>query len=334
MIDLNKKHNAYEIGQKWLGWVKDFFFAEKERTARPWRIINNHRIYFRTYFDKFADEIRELVVKYAKSNRDDYEWLCDELSSLWKQFDKVILASPEEILNNKIWKKGAKWDGGLVKKFADILIPYYEAVVKVHGYDLVNALGIKTCPYCNRHFIMTFKGIRNERPELDHFYPKADYPFFCLSVYNLIPACHSCNHEKLEDKLGVNPYSKGFHSTFMLTDKDGKKLSPSKMFKLEEKDILLDFEGADNEEKQNIKVLGLKDVYNKHTDYVKELVDDAMSYDTYAREALVTAFQGAGHHPCEVYDFVWGRHLSDAEYEDRPLSKLTKDMLDQLEIYR
>ena len=299
MIDLNKKHNAYEIGQKWLGWVKDFFFAEKERTARPWRIINNHRIYFRTYFDKFADEIRELVVKYAKSNRDDYEWLCDELSSLWKQFDKVILASPEEILNNKIWKKGAKWDGELVKKFADILIPYYEAVVKVHGYDLVNALGIKTCPYCNRHFIMTFKGIRNERPELDHFYPKADYPFFCLSVYNLIPACHSCNHEKLE-----------------------------------EKDILLDFEGADNEEKQNIKVLGLKDVYNKHTDYVKELVDDAMSYDTYAREALVTAFQGAGHHPCEVYDFVWGRHLSDAEYEDRPLSKLTKDMLDQLGIHR
>jgi hypothetical protein len=59
-----------------------------------------------------------------------------------------------------------------------------------------------------------------------------------------------------------------------------------------------------------------------------------MEYDAHARQALVRSFQGAGYHPRQVYDFVWGKHLIDAEYEDRPLSKLTKDILEQLDIYR
>ena len=67
---------------------------------------------------------------------------------------------------------------------------------------------------------------------------------------------------------------------------------------------------------------------------MKELIDKSMAYDTYAQKALVNAFQGAGHHPRQVFDFVWGRHLADTEYEDRPLSKLTKDVLEQLNIRR
>lgn len=82
------------------------------------------------------------------------------------------------------------------------------------------------------------------------------------------------------------------------------------------------------------KVIGLEDVYNKHTDYVKELIDKSKAYDVHARKALVESFQGAGYHPRQVYDFVWGRHLMDAEYEDRPLSKLAKDVLEQLRIRR
>ena len=67
---------------------------------------------------------------------------------------------------------------------------------------------------------------------------------------------------------------------------------------------------------------------------MKALIDKAMAYDAHARKALVESFQGAGYHPRQVYDFVWGRHLMDAEYEDRPLSKLTKDVLEQLGIRR
>ena len=49
---------------------------------------------------------------------------------------------------------------------------------------------------------------------------------------------------------------------------------------------------------------------------------------------LLESFQSVGYHPRQVYDFVWGRYLMEAKYEDRPLSKLTKDILDLLDISR
>lgn len=111
-------------------------------------------------------------------------------------------------------------------------------------------------------------------------------------------------------------------------------LTKSQIYKLTEKEIRLNFNGNDVAEEANVSVLGLKNVYNKHTDYVKELIDKSMAYDANARKALVESFQGTGYHPRQVYDFVWGRHLMEAEYEDRPLSKLTKDILDLLDIRR
>ncbi len=42
------------------------------------------------------------------------------------------------------------------------------------AYNLVENLGIKTCPYCNRNYISFVKTKKKKtRPQLDHFYPKA-----------------------------------------------------------------------------------------------------------------------------------------------------------------
>ena len=120
----------------------------------------------------------------------------------------------------------------------------------------------------------------------------------------------------------------------MITDESGKKLTKAQIYRLTKKEIRLKFDEWNHDEEQNVNVLGLENVYNKHTDYVKELIDKSMEYDKYARQALVTTFQGAGYHPRQVYDFVWGRHLMVAQYEDRPLSKLTKEILDLLDIKR
>ena len=114
----------------------------------------------------------------------------------------------------------------------------------------------------------------------------------------------------------------------------GNKLTKSQIYRLTEKEIRLDFAESDIFEDKNVEILGLKDVYNKHTDYIKEMIDKSMAYDAHARRTLVESFQGVGYSQRQVYDFVWGRHLRDAEFEDRPLSKLTKDILDLLDIYR
>lgn len=335
MIDIKRKRYLEPIAQKWLGWVCVYFYTVETGNSRPYLNMANGRHYFNTRADKMYCQLKKVIRDYSRGRRALEFRLLAILRLYKKQFSKIVLASPAQldalVAATNVRSRQPK---SLVAAIKKVMVPHYEALAKEHGHDLVKELGIKTCPYCNRQFIHSFEAIRAERPELDHFYPKAMYPFLCLSFYNLIPVCHSCNHVKLEDEIGVNPYSRAFNSRFSITDKNGNKLPKSKIFKLTEKEIGIKLDGKSAEEEKNSQVLGLENVYGKHTDYVKELIDKTMAYDSYARKALVESFQGAGYHPRQVFDFVWGKHLIDAEYEDKPLSKLTKDILDLLGIRR
>lgn len=64
------------------------------------------------------------------------------------------------------------------------------------AYRLCSHLNIKTCPYCNlSNEITVFEDDEGGeiRPALDHFFDKATYPLFAISLGNLIPSCHHCN---------------------------------------------------------------------------------------------------------------------------------------------
>lgn len=62
-------------------------------------------------------------------------------------------------------------------------------------HNLIDSLGIKTCPYCNRQYITSWTDDKNGKTtaDLDHFYPKSLFPLFALSAFNFIPSCHICN---------------------------------------------------------------------------------------------------------------------------------------------
>jgi len=83
---------------------------------------------------------------------------------------------------------------------------------KWSGYQLTHHLGVRICPYCNRNFTTTLSRLKSTskdkelnkqgssvkkfgraRPQLDHYYPKAQYPYLAISLYNLIPSCNICN---------------------------------------------------------------------------------------------------------------------------------------------
>lgn len=331
MIDIKRGRYVNPIAEEWLSWVKKFFHDP----SLPYIVLPSKK---RRYFDSYAHKLRyeclRQVFIYTKNKR--HRKACvKKLYYWWEHLDTIILANPNAIdAQIKIWDKKKIGEIRFLRFLSSIFVTYYEKISIKYGHCLVNKLNIKTCPYCNRQFIYTFKGRVEERPELDHFYSKTAYPIYCLSFYNLIPACHACNHVKLDKKIGLNPYSGAFKRKFIITDKDGNHLTKSQIYKLTEKEIRLDFAGNDPNEELNDEVLGIRNVYNKHTDYVKELIDKSMAYDMHAMKALVESFQGVGCHPRQVYDFVWGRHLMDAEYEDRPLSKLTKDILDLIDIKR
>lgn len=64
------------------------------------------------------------------------------------------------------------------------------------AYSLCKASKYELCPYCQQAMAFTIhrdSDGKSFRPALDHFYPKAQYPYLSLSLYNLIPCCHTCN---------------------------------------------------------------------------------------------------------------------------------------------
>lgn len=318
------------IADWWLDEIKRFL----TKPHKAYIVLGNNRKYFKSYKEKLDYLCLSVVFENYRIKKQ--KRICIALlNHWWQHLDSIILAKPEAMTAQvHIWMNKKIGQVKLLEALSPVFVMYYDLISDALGKDLVGKINIKTCPYCNRQFLYTFKGRSLERPELDHFFPKSKFPLYCLSFYNLIPACHSCNHVKLEDLIGVNPYQRAFNRRFVITDENGNKLSKSKIYRLTEREIRLAFDGHNSDEEKNDSVLGLEDVYNKHGDYVKELIDKSMAYDKYAREVLVNSFQGAGFHPRQVFDFVWGRHLIDALYEDRPLSKLTKDILELLDIRR
>lgn len=74
-------------------------------------------------------------------------------------------------------------------------------------YDTIMLLSPNNrCPYCAQRDVST----------LDHYLPKAQYPTYAITPYNLIPACKDCNTGKRDDKLGcredevIHPYYDDF----------------------------------------------------------------------------------------------------------------------------
>lgn len=80
-----------------------------------------------------------------------------------------------------------------------------------------------TCPYCNENSISVVDiseeidatKINKAYLDLDHFYPKAQHPYFALSYYNLIPCCHICNSsEKGDEEFCILTHQHPFQQSF------------------------------------------------------------------------------------------------------------------------
>lgn len=201
-----------------------------------------------------------------------------------------------------------------------------------------DSLNIRTCPYCNRQYTFTLKpnkkGDPNTSPEFDHFYPKSIYPTLAISFYNLVPSCHCCNHGKGQKQLYVNPYESDFQGAFYLKDKAGNRFNSNDILYIkDEKDIHVGYQGS-YEESEDVKTLGLDQLYSMHRDYVQEIIDKVNGYKAASMQDLIDSFQGYYNTPQQIYDFVWGKYLELSEQEKRPLSKFTKDLLELLCVKR
>ncbi|MDF2453030.1 MAG: hypothetical protein K0S26_2534, partial [Bacteroidota bacterium] len=233
------------------------------------------------------------------------------------------------------------------------------------AYEFTKLLGVKTCMYCNRNYTVTFDRSLNSsnvkgkiRPVLDHLFEKAKYPFFGISIYNLVPSCYECNsglkgviaNEAQEDHL--NPYEDGFHDIFHFVDIPAVR---NPMHSRDNFDFIaestyydIEWENFDNES-YDIKILqrkgckasndivsratinkelfALEELYNEHKEFISPIIFSCSKYGINIFDHLKETFPSFNFTREQWEQLYFGSFIGDKNnFIKRPFSKLIYDI--------
>lgn len=254
----------------------------------------------------------------------------EQLDVIKNEFDSEF--AEDKIHYNKVGK--SLKDSTSFGLFKNRMKSYYEGFMSAnfnknvtYGYWLSKMLNIRTCPYCNRSYTFTINNDCKTRPEYDHFYPKSVYPCLALSFYNLIPSCPVCNHLKKEKEIDLNPYlinAENDSIKFKFKDIKNVKTVSDIKFKIKCNKTQLG--------RKNIEILGLNELYNEHKDYIKEIMDKAIAYNSSYYDSLIESFRHMGLNVQDIDNLIWGTYTENDQINKRPLSKLTRDILEHYKI--
>lgn len=287
-------------------------------------------------------ESRECIKEYSKTL---YNYLFDSSEKLKRESLHKLLFSP---MDKPSLERNAL-DEIAVAKDKNERIP----IQQVFSYDrfsssaqfhrFVQMLGVNVCPYCNRSFTTTIAGKKSKktRPELDHYRSKSNYPFFALSIMNLVPSCGTCNKLKSyrEDRV-LYPYTEGMGSRYRF--KTSPKENGSVLYVAgvkEEFNLKLAPVGKEDEHteaaKASIKVFGLEELYEEaHRDFVSDMFFQRYVFTDQLLDELCNQFSGLFESKEELKRILYLRGIREEEWGERPLSKLVHDIdLEITELY-
>ncbi len=262
-------------------------------------------------------------------------------NSLDISFKELLLLSPDELEKYANVIKIHRPTNFTTDRtdFTDV---YKKFRASVSSKKFIEKVNLKVCPYCNRNYIFNFK--KNKKNEatsqLDHFFDKSTYPYFALSLYNLVPSCSICNQRKSKKDVLVepifNPYEDNIHNH--INFKSSKILS---LEELKEKDLDFFSEkriGISIEEKtintktqEHLKTFNIEGLYNNHKDIIAELYQTRIIYSDEYIDELLTKFGGIVFKDKEdLLRLITCGYVDDESLNKRPLSKLIKDISQEL----
>lgn len=201
---------------------------------------------------------------------------------------------------------------------------------------LMREMDVHVCPYCNRQYTVTASGENGTiRPQFDHYKSKIRYPYFAVSLYNLIPCCGFCNQKKADtEKEVLYPYSDemGTDMVFRTKRKSGFQYLLGEENSINEFDIELVQANKfiPSEKQKKIKnsnnIFCLTELYNEHKDYVLSLFQKRYVYNTAYLEFLFTQFPDKFQNMDDVKRMAYLMDVNLTQWGRRPLSKLTHDI--------
>lgn len=287
------------------------------------------------YFRKKRAEVKLyhllLDIKQGQKYKEEYidnigrinKWCLKNVSVKGKKysFSDIIKANYDEIVEIANLYNARKTK--LPKKYKEFII---EKLYKQRfpRQEFVDELQVTVCPYCNRNFVnSTYK---RTMCDLDHFYDKETYPILAVSLHNLVPVCHACNHAKASRAISYSPHNISYNTDellsfdFFVTGMD---------YLSDNKQIGIEIESSD-EFKLNVKELKLREVYQIHSDIVQECIKKAIVFNPEYLKDLFATYNGLFESEEELYRIVFGNYMQEASYGKRSLSKMTKDIMSKL----
>lgn len=286
---------------------------------------------------EFEKEVTKMFKSWCKRNKaeSDYD----------KLFSFVFQDKTKNIFNDYNIKRIILGDLSCLKDIANELGDISNGkIINIYRNSFLNnqlskkwakMIGVTTCPYCNRNYTTTIDDI-GIRPDYDHFLPKSKYPYFCVSMYNLIPCCKSCNWLKKDfdtmDKPFIYPFNDAYEDKITfdvdfsgnITDliDDSKQLSVNFVFHCD-KSFKDKFDNTNN-------VLQIEKLYKTHNDYARDIVTLSLIYNDAFIDSLQKTFKWlSGYSQDSMLNILFLNQLMMDNWNKRPFSKFTYDIVNR-----
>lgn len=278
-------------------------------------IVQNHYNNLKSKLTKLRDNLNELDAPYS---------LKDTLTSKPDKLYEIGEWSKKQAINFDYMKN--KYQNFTQKK------------IEYDAYDLAKFLNVNTCPYCNINSIYTIiEEEKNKivRPEFDHFFDKATYPILSLSIYNLIPSCHQCNSNlKGTESFNLNEYIHPYVDDLDKEMKFNLKLLDSKFYySIDGFDIECKNINKSVKVKKHLEIFKIEERYKYLKDIILELIQKKYMYNESYLDELTKKYEGTLFKNKEdLMRLVSGGYISEDEINKRPLSKLIKDISENLDL--
>lgn len=278
-------------------------------------------------------QIRNRRILQKNRNINLYDYLYDGNGTVKTDAVKELLLADKIKMDELIDKFGSYNCKSESDELLNNIFRYDRFSERVVVRNILSKMGITVCPYCNRSYIVTLKKCK-VRPQLDHYYPKAKYPYLALSLYNLIPSCGSCNQAKLDMDTRVKailyPYKEEFgekivFATDIKDENQFVKCMTGESDKWEvsiqnPEGILGDKVGNQND------VLHLTELYNEHKDYIADIFKSFHVNTGKRIKELLTQFPEIFSTEEEVLGLMFMSDIRKESWGKRPLTKLTHDI--------
>jgi hypothetical protein len=287
------------------------------------------------YYKYLENYINQKNTKYSLEDIN-----CDLLMIFDKDLEQIITSSPYQI--RELIKIAPKDFTKEITQLKDL----YEVFRNKWAVEFMEDLGIKVCPFCNREYIFKFEDKISEEPRiiasLDHYYDKDSYPFLSVSIFNLIPCCYICNskfkHTKnFYNQKHLHPYEDSFNEKAKFSQFFNNVSSENKKFSLLSKErislTLKPLNDKDIATQNTIDTFRLETLYEKHKDIVLELIQKREIYPDSYIDDLFHQYEGILFKNREdVLRHITGGYIDDIDINKRPLSKLIKDISEELDL--